>query len=69
MRRIHGMTTNARHKDCANIALIAAISTVLADISTAIVFASIAYPILQNNGCVPGRSKLGMAILNTKKRH
>jgi len=41
----------------------AAISTVLADIPTAIVFASIAYPILQKNECTPGRSKFGRVMM------
>lgn len=41
----------------------AVISTVLADIPTAIVFASIAYPILQKNECMPGKSNFGAAIM------
>lgn len=41
----------------------ATVSTVLADIPTAIVFASIAYPILVKNGCEPGRSKFGMSMM------
>lgn len=40
-----------------------AISSVLADIPTAIIFASIAYPILQKNGCLPGKSKFGTALM------
>lgn len=39
------------------------ISTVLADIPTAIVFASIAYPILQKNHCLPGSSNFGRAMM------
>lgn len=41
----------------------AAVSTVLADIPTAIVFASIAYPILQKNSCQPGKSNFGISIM------
>lgn len=39
------------------------ISMFLADIPTAIVFSGIAYPILKKNGCEPGKSKFGMAIM------
>lgn len=39
------------------------ISMFLADIPTAIVFGSIAFPILQRNNCEPGKSKFGMAMM------
>ena len=39
------------------------VSMFLADIPTAIVFGSIAYPILQKNNCEPGKSKWGMAMM------
>lgn len=39
------------------------ISTVLADIPTTVVFASIAYPILQKNHCLPGKSNFGRAMM------
>ena len=39
------------------------ISTLLADIPTAIIFASIAFPILELNKCVPGESKFGRCIM------
>ena len=39
------------------------ISMVLADIPTAIIFASIAFPILELNKCVPGESKFGRGIM------
>lgn len=41
----------------------AVISAALADIPTAIVFASIAYPILQKNNCMPGKSNFGAAMM------
>lgn len=41
----------------------ALISTVLADIPTSIIFASIAYPLLQKNGCEPGKSRFGTAVM------
>ncbi|MCG0239984.1 MAG: DASS family sodium-coupled anion symporter [Firmicutes bacterium] len=39
------------------------ISAVLADIPTAIIFAGIAYPLLVKNGCEPGRSNFGKAMM------
>lgn len=39
------------------------ISAVLADIPTAIIFAGIAYPILKKNGCEPGKSNFGRAVM------
>ena len=39
------------------------ISMVLADIPTAIIFASIAFPILELNKCAPGESKFGRGIM------
>jgi sodium-dependent dicarboxylate transporter 2/3/5 len=41
----------------------AVVSMALADIPTAVVFASIAVPILQKNNCVPGRSNFGRALM------
>ena len=41
----------------------ALVSTVLADIPTAVVFASIAVPLLQKNNCLPGRSNFGRALM------
>lgn len=40
-----------------------AISTVLADIPTAVMMAGIAYPLLVANGCEPGKSNFGKAIM------
>jgi len=39
------------------------ISAVLADIPTAIIFAGIAHPILQQNHCEPGKSNFGRAVM------
>jgi len=41
----------------------ALVSTVLADVPTAVVFAAIAVPILQKNHCVPGQSNFGKALM------
>ncbi|OIQ07599.1 sodium-dependent dicarboxylate transporter SdcS [Moorella thermoacetica] len=41
----------------------AIISSVLADIPTAVIFSSIAYPLLQKNGCLPGKSNFGKALM------
>ncbi|ADU51966.1 anion transporter [Thermaerobacter marianensis DSM 12885] len=41
----------------------AAVSTVLTDIPTAVIFSSIAYPLLVKNGCEPGRSNFGKAMM------
>lgn len=41
----------------------AIVSSVLVDIPTAIIFASIAYGILQNNNCKPGESNFGKAMM------
>lgn len=41
----------------------AVISMVLADIPTAIIFASIAFPILELNKCIPGESRFGRAMM------
>ena len=61
---ISGMFGKSSHKVLlAFMVSTAAVSAVLADIPTAIVFASIAYPILKKNGCEPGRSKFGMAMM------
>lgn len=39
------------------------ISTVLVDIPTAIILAGIAYPMLQDSGCEPGKSNFGKAVM------
>lgn len=39
------------------------ISSVLVDIPTAIILAGIAYPLLKDSGCEPGRSNFGKAIM------
>lgn len=39
------------------------ISMFLVDIPTAIIFAGIAYSLLEQNGCKPGQSKYGMAMM------
>lgn len=41
----------------------AVISMLLADIPTAIIFASIAFPILEINKCLPGKSNFGRAVM------
>lgn len=39
------------------------ISTVLVDIPTAIILAGIAYPLLKDSGCEPGKSNFGKAVM------